>query len=65
VGTYLERDVRRIINVTDLVAFQTFMGLVAARTGQLVNFPNWAQMRESPTTPPNPGFRFSRRAISH
>jgi predicted AAA+ superfamily ATPase len=37
VGTYVERDVRRIINVTDLVAFQSFLRLAAGRTGQLLN----------------------------
>lgn len=37
VSTYVERDVRRITNVTDLSAFQTFLGLVAGRTGQLLN----------------------------
>jgi len=37
VSTYLERDVRQILNVGDLVAFQTFLRLCAGRTGQLVN----------------------------
>jgi hypothetical protein len=37
VGTYLERDVRQITNVTDLSAFQTFLGLLAGRVGQLLN----------------------------
>ena len=37
VGTYVERDVRQIINITDLVAFQTFLRLAAGRTGQLLN----------------------------
>ncbi|UCF67416.1 MAG: DUF4143 domain-containing protein [Acidobacteriota bacterium] len=37
VATYVERDVRQITNVTDLSAFQTFLGLVAGRTGQLLN----------------------------
>ena len=36
-STYVERDVRQITNVTDLTAFQTFLGLVAGRTGQLLN----------------------------
>ena len=35
--TYLERDVRDILNVGDLEAFQRFMGLCAGRTGQLLN----------------------------
>jgi predicted AAA+ superfamily ATPase len=36
-GTYLERDVRQILNVGDLVAFQTFLRLAAGRTAQLLN----------------------------
>ena len=37
VATYVERDVRTIINIGDLVAFQTFLRLCAGRSGQLVN----------------------------
>ena len=36
-ATYVERDVRQLVNVTDLVAFQTFVRLCAGRVGQLVN----------------------------
>lgn len=35
--TYVERDVRQLINVRDLATFQTFVRLCAARTGQLLN----------------------------
>ncbi len=35
--TYLERDVRSVINVGDLQAFSRFMALCAGRTGQLLN----------------------------
>lgn len=35
--TYLERDVRQLINVRDLVQFQRFLRLCAGRTGQLLN----------------------------
>jgi predicted AAA+ superfamily ATPase len=35
--TYVERDVRRLINVRDLSRFETFMRLLAGRVGQLVN----------------------------
>jgi len=38
IQTYVERDVRKIINVGDLVKFQQFLKLCAGRTGQLVNF---------------------------
>lgn len=37
VATYVERDVRTILNVGDLVSFQTFVRLCAGRVAQLVN----------------------------
>ena len=37
VDTYVERDVRQLINVRDLSAFQRFVRMCAARTGQLLN----------------------------
>jgi predicted AAA+ superfamily ATPase len=37
VGTYVERDVRQVLNVTDLAAFQAFLRLCAGRVGQLLN----------------------------
>ncbi len=42
VNTYLERDVRQLINVRDLSVFQRFIRLCAARTGQLVNLSSLA-----------------------
>jgi predicted AAA+ superfamily ATPase len=36
--TYIERDVRQIKNVTDLIIFERFMRLLAGRTGQEINF---------------------------
>jgi predicted AAA+ superfamily ATPase len=36
-ATYVERDVRQILNVTDLQAFQSFVRMCAGRVGQLVN----------------------------
>ncbi|MDE0067787.1 MAG: ATP-binding protein [Acidimicrobiaceae bacterium] len=42
IATYIERDVRTIANVGDLVAFQRFMGLCAGRTGQLLNYSSLA-----------------------
>lgn len=36
--TYIERDVRQIKNVTDLMQFQAFLKLCAGRIGQLINF---------------------------
>lgn len=37
VQTYIERDVRQLINVRDLGQFQRFLRLCAGRTGQLLN----------------------------
>ncbi len=42
IRSYVERDVRRLINVRNLSVFQRFIGLCAARIGQLVNFSNLA-----------------------
>ena len=36
-STYVERDVRQMIQVRDLSAFQRFVAMCAARTGQLLN----------------------------
>jgi uncharacterized protein len=36
--TYVERDVRALINVKDLDQFQRFLTLIAGRIGQLVNY---------------------------
>lgn len=37
VSTYVERDVRQLINVKDLSTFQRFLRMCAARNGQLLN----------------------------
>lgn len=37
VQTYLDRDVRDIFGVEKMASFQAFLGLVAARTGQVLN----------------------------
>lgn len=42
VATYIERDVRTISQVGDLVTFQRFVELCAGRTGQLINFSDLA-----------------------
>ena len=36
-ATYVERDVRQLVNVRDLAAFRTFVRMCAARTAQAVN----------------------------
>ena len=35
--TYLERDVRSVLNVRDLATFRRFLSLLASRTGQMLN----------------------------
>lgn len=37
IATYVERDVRQIVNVGDLSAFQTFLRLAAGHSGRLLN----------------------------
>ena len=36
-ATYIERDVRRLVNVKGLEKFEVFLRLLAGRVGQLVN----------------------------
>ena len=42
VAAYVERDVRQMLKIQDLEAFQRFVRLCAGRTGQLVNFASLA-----------------------
>ena len=42
VATYVERDVRQLINIRDLTIFQRFIRLCAGRTGQLLNLSSLA-----------------------
>jgi len=37
IATYVERDVRQLINIQDLTTFQRFLRLCAGRTGSLLN----------------------------
>jgi predicted AAA+ superfamily ATPase len=41
-ATYIERDVRQLVNIRDLSAFQRFVKMCAARTGQLLNLSSLA-----------------------
>ncbi|MFW6232284.1 MAG: ATP-binding protein [Spirochaetota bacterium] len=41
-ATYVERDVRRLVNVKDITKFETFIRLLAGRVGQLVNLSSLA-----------------------
>ncbi|HRY99279.1 MAG TPA: ATP-binding protein [Bacteroidales bacterium] len=38
ITTYIERDVRTLLNVINLTDFQRFVGMCAGRIGQLINF---------------------------
>ena len=40
--TYIERDVRQILQVKDLIQFERFIKLTASRVGQLVNYASLA-----------------------
>lgn len=40
--TYIERDVRSVLNIKNLVPFERFLGLLAGRVGQLVNLSSLA-----------------------
>jgi hypothetical protein len=41
--TYIERDLKEIVNVRSLIEFRRFMGRAAARCGELVNFSELGQ----------------------
>ena len=41
-STYIERDIRAMINLKDLTQFEEFLRLVAGRIGQLVNYTSLA-----------------------
>ncbi|MEX0848903.1 MAG: ATP-binding protein [Candidatus Dependentiae bacterium] len=43
ITTYIERDVRQIINISDVVSFGRFIKLCAARTGNLLNYAELAR----------------------
>ena len=51
ISTYIEKDVRQVLHVTDIVAFQRFLKLCAARTGNLLNYSSLARDADiSPNT---------------
>ncbi len=43
IQTYIQRDVQDVLKVSDQLAFNRFLGAVAARTGQLLNYANLAR----------------------
>lgn len=48
-STYVERDVRQILNIGDVLSFQKFLRLCAARVGNLINYAELA--RDSDISP--------------
>ncbi len=42
VSTYLERDVRSLVNIGDFTRFETFLRLCAGRTGRILNYSDLA-----------------------
>jgi len=44
VNLYLERDVRKIINIRDIAPFNTLLKLCAGRIGQIINFSSLAEI---------------------
>ncbi len=43
IGTYVERDVRQVLNISDTITFQRFLKLCAARIGNVVNYADLAR----------------------
>jgi len=43
IGTYVEKDVRQVLGISDVVTFQRFLKLCAARVGNLVNYSDLAR----------------------
>lgn len=43
IETYIERDIREMVDVTNIGLFRTFMRVCAARTGQLLNYADLAR----------------------
>ena len=51
ISTYIEKDVRQIIQISDVNSFQRFLKLCAARTGNLLNYADLARDADiSPNT---------------
>jgi len=43
ISTYVEKDVRQVLQINDVLAFQKFITLCAARVGNLLNYANLAR----------------------
>ena len=57
-ATYIERDVRAMINVQDLTRFEQCLRLLAGRIGQLVNYSSLAGDVGVSSQPSKTGYRF-------
>ena len=58
ISSYLERDVRNILNIKDLRDFTVFLKLLATYSGQILNMSNLSRDLGMLTTPSNHGYRF-------
>lgn len=43
ISTYIEKDVRQVLNISDVIAFQGFLKLCAARIGNMLNYADIAR----------------------
>lgn len=43
ISTYVEKDVRQVLRITDVMTFQRFLKLCAARVGNIVNYAEFAR----------------------
>lgn len=43
IGTYVEKDVRQVLKITNVLTFQRFLKLCAARVGNLINYAELAR----------------------
>jgi len=43
ISTYVERDVRQVLKISDVITFQRFLKLCAARVGNLINYAELAR----------------------
>jgi Predicted ATPase (AAA+ superfamily) len=51
ISTYIEKDVRQVLQITDVVSFQRFLKLCAARVGNVINYADLARDADiSPNT---------------
>ena len=64
VATYVERDVRSISSISDLNAFQRFLGFVPGAADRYSTTRRWPMTAALPSLPPRPGFPSSKPASS-